>query len=146
MVGGEGMKKQSYRQYALEAFRFLSREGSADKYIKKLLEDYGKQQSNAGVCNPTEAALVHKDKILRDHAAELADLDAAGKAMMLLFDCERRAVEMVYQKDCWRDIAQYEMESRVITASIDTHSDRASIYRWLSKACKVFAVERGLRT
>ena len=140
------MKKQSYRQYSMEAFRFLAREGSTDRYIKKLLEDYDKQQRNTGVCNPTEAALVHKDKILRDHAAELADLDAAEKAMLLLFDCERRAVEMAYCKDAWRELEWGDIESRIVAASLDTHSDRASIYRWLDKACKSFAVERGLRT
>jgi hypothetical protein len=143
---GERMnKRQPYREYATQAFRFLAREGSADKYISKLVEDYKKQARTAGISCPTEAALMHKERILREHAAELADLDAAEKALIICGRDPRKAVEMVYQKDCWKELEWGDVETRVHFAEIQIPASVRQIYRWLSQACREFARERGLR-
>jgi hypothetical protein len=138
-------KRQSYREYATQAFRFLAQEGSADKYINKLVEDYKRQARAEGVSSPTEAALMHKERILSEHAAELADLDAAEKALIMCGKDARKAVEMVYQKECWKDLEWGDIETRVHYAEIYIPASRAQIYSWLAKVCREFARERGLR-
>jgi hypothetical protein len=138
-------KRQPYREYATQAFRFLAREGSADKYISKLVDDYMRQARSAGISNPTEAMLMHKERILRDNAAELADLDAAEKALVICGRFPRVAVEMVYQKDYWKDIEWGDIETRVHYAEIHIPASPRQIYYWLNKACQEFAHERGLR-
>lgn len=139
-------KRQSYREYATQAFRFLAREGNADKYISKLVEDYKKQAKSAGINCPTEAALMHKEKLLKEHAAEIADLDAAEKALIICGRDPRKAVELVYQWNCWDDLEWGDVSTRVDYANINIPADRSQIYRWLAQACKEFAKERGLRT
>jgi hypothetical protein len=138
-------RRQPYREYATQAFRFLAREGSADKYINKLVDDYKRQAKADGVSNPTEAALMHKERILSEHAAELADLDAAEKALIICGRDPRKAVEMVYQKDCWQELEWGDIETRVHYAEIHIPASRAQIYSWLAKVCHEFARDRGLR-
>lgn len=138
-------KKQTYKDYATDAFRFLAREVSKEKYIDKLLDDLMRQRRNSVFSSPTEAALIHKDMIVRDNAAELADIEAAEKVMFILNRHERQAVEMVYQKDCWKDIEWGEISLRVHCASLHIPASEPQIYRWLAKARRLFAAERGLR-
>ena len=138
-------RRQPYREYATQAFRFLAQEGSADKYINKLVDDYKRQAKADGVSNPTEAALMHKERILREHAAELADLDAAEKALIICGRDPRKAVEMVYQKDCWQELEWGDIETRVHYAEIHIPASIRQIYYWLNKSCQEFAKERGLR-
>jgi len=139
-------KRQPYREYATQAFRFLAREGSADKYISKLVDDYKRQAKSAGVSCPTEAALMHKEKLLQEHAAELADLDAAEKALIICGKDPRRAVEMIYQWNCWNELEWGDISTRVHYAEINIPASSTQIYFWLAKACKEFAIARGLRT
>jgi hypothetical protein len=138
-------KRQPYREYATQAFRFLAREGSADKYINKLVDDYKRQAKADGISNPTEAALMHKERILCEYAAELADLDAAEKALIICGRDPRKAVEMVYQKDCWQELEWGDIETRVHYAEIHIPASIRQIYYWLNKSCQEFAKERGLR-
>lgn len=138
-------KRQPYREYATQAFRFLAREGSADKYISKLVDDYMGQARSAGISNPTEAILMHKERMLRDNAAELADLDAAEKALLVCGRFPRMAVEMVYQWNCWDELEWGDIETRVHFAEIQIPASRKQIYFWLAKVRKEFALERGLR-
>ena len=139
-------KRQPYRAYASDAFRFLAREGGKNKYIEKLLDDMRRSVSKSGVSCPTEATLIHKEQVLRDKAAELFDLEAAEKVLYCSNKEIRQAVEMVYQKDCWKELEWGDIEARVHHAEIYLPASRAQIYRWLAQACKEFARERGLRT
>jgi hypothetical protein len=139
------MKRQSYREYATEAFRFLGREGSKEKYIEKLIEDLRQSVKSANIGNPTEAALIHKEQALRDKAAELADLEAAEKVMFLSEKEVRQSVEMVYMKDCWAELEKGDIEMRVHAAEIYIPASRAAVYKWLARARRDFARERGLR-
>lgn len=136
------------RDYSTAAFRFYAKCGSANKYIEKLAADYVKQ-SGVGLVNPTEGALIRREQVERDHAAELDDLRAAEKALTVLEVCAGRyavqAVEHVYFRDCWRDLEKGDIESRVHYAEINIPASRAQIYRWLAKARRIFANERGLR-
>jgi hypothetical protein len=145
-VRGEKVnKRQSYREYATSAFRFLAREGSKEKYIKKLVDDLRRSVRNAGVSSPTESALIHKEQVLRDKAAELYDLEAAEKVMYFSEKEIRQSIEMVYMKDCWKELEKGDIETRVHFAEIHIPASRAAIYKWLARARRDFARERGLR-
>jgi hypothetical protein len=138
-------KRQPYREYATEAFRLLKREGSKEEYIEKLMEDLRKTLRSAGVSNPTEAALIRKDRTLRENAAILEDLGAAETALFICGSDVQKAVDLVYQKDCWKELEWGDVTTRVHYAEIHIPASRESIYRWLRKACKEFATVRGLR-
>ena len=137
--------RQTYREYATDAFRFLAREGSAEKYIAKIVEDIMRKQRGAGIASPTEAALIHKEAAIRDKAAELADLEAAEKVYSYSSKETRQAIEIVYFADCWRNIERGEIGERIHKAELWIPASERDIYRWLSKARRDFAVERGLR-
>jgi hypothetical protein len=139
-------KRQSYREYATEAMRFYAREGSKEKYIKKLVDDIIKQAKCAGISNPTEAMLLYKERILHEKAAELADLEAAEKALSVCGRFPQEAVEMVYMKDCWKELEWGDISTRVHYAEIHIPASQAQIYRWLAHVCKEFAIARNLRT
>jgi hypothetical protein len=100
---------------------------------------------NSTIGSPTEAALIHKEQILRDKAAELADLEAAEKVMYFSGKEVRQAVEMVYMKDCWQELEKGDIETRVHFAEIHIPASRRQIYYWLARARREFARERGLR-
>ena len=139
------MTKDHIRDYATDAFRFYARWGGKDNYIKALLADLQRQKGN-GVCFPTEAALVHKEQIMKEKHAEIADLDAVE---MVLQICDRdtcRAIEHVYFKDCDKELEWGDITRRVHYAEIHIPASQAQIYRWLKKARILFAEERGLRT
>ena len=138
------MKKDNVRDYATSAYRFYAINGTSEEYIRKLSLDLEKQKGE-GICNPTEAALIHKERIMQEYVSEILDLEAAEKAMDRLSKDERRAVQMVYMKDCNSDLEWGDMSIRVHYAEIHLPASQASIYRWLSRARSVFAIERGLR-
>lgn len=138
-------KRQTYRAYATDAFRFLAREGSKEKYIKKLVEEMQRSISRAGINSPTESSLIHKEQVLRDKAAELFDLEAVEKVMRCSTKEMRQALEMVCMKDCWKDLEWGDISSRVHYAELHIPASQAQIYRWLAKSCLNFARERGLR-
>lgn len=142
------MRKDHIRDYATEAFRFYAKSGGEDTYIKKLVADIEKQKG-AGICSPTESALISKEKVIEEHAAELADIIAVDKVLYALDVCEHRsiiqAVEMVYFKDCWRDLEKGDISDRVHQAEIQIPASDRQVYRWLAQARKMVARERGLR-
>jgi hypothetical protein len=138
-------KKQPYREYATEAFRLLGREGSKEKYIQKLIDDIRKSIRNSGVSNPTETEAIRKDQAISENAAILDDLEAAHTALYICGEDVKLAVELVYMKDCWKELEKGDIETRVRYAEIHIPSSRMTIYRSLRKACREFAKERGLR-
>src|SRR5690606_1489765 len=74
------MKKDHIRDYATEAFRFYAKAGGYEQYVRNLVEDMQKNKGS-GVCNPTESALITKERIIEKHAAELADIEAVEKVL-----------------------------------------------------------------
>ena len=143
-------KKDHIRDYATEAFRFYAKSGGKEAYIKTLVDDINKSKGT-GICKPTESALVSKEKVIESRAAELADIEAVEKVLSILTKLSqgeyiKKSIELVYFKDCWKDITWGEITERIIKAEIEIPASRAQIYRWLRKARELFAEERGLRS
>ena len=142
------MKKDHIRDYTTDMFRFYAKSGGKDKYIKSIIEDI-QRSKGVGVCNPTEAEIIAKEEVISSKAAELADIEAVDKVLFALDVCEHKAtlqaIEMVYFKDCWRDIERGDIQDRVHHAEIYIPASERQIYRWLAMARKMVARERGLR-
>jgi len=142
------MKKDNIRDYTTECFRFYAKSGGRNKYIKNLIEDM-QRTKGSGVCSPTESELIKKEEVISEHAAELADIEAVDKVLYALDVCEHKsilqAIEMVYFKDCWKDIERGDIQDRVHQAEIHIPASDRQIYRWLAQARKMVARERGLR-
>ncbi len=138
------MSKDHIRDYATEAFRFYARWGGRDSYVKSLLADL-QQQRGSGICFPTESALIHKEQVMREHMAEIADLEAVEVVMKVCDTDVRQAVEMVYFYKPYESIEWGDIKQRVHYAEIHMPAGERSIYRWLAEARKIFAEERGLR-
>src|SRR5690554_1772112 len=144
--GGDPMKDH-IRDYATAAFRFWARWQGRENYVNYLLDDLQKQKGT-GPCSPTEAALIHKERLIRERHAEIADLDAAEKIIDL---CQRhypdiyRAVEMVYLQSPQRELEWGGIKERVHHAELTIPASESTVYRYLRKARLLFAEERGLR-
>ncbi|ACL77345.1 hypothetical protein [Ruminiclostridium cellulolyticum] len=143
------MKKDHIRDYATEAFRFYAKSGGKESYIKYLMDDIIKSKGN-GVCNPTESTLISKEKIMETRAAEFADIEAVDRVLAILVKSYqgnyiRKAIEMVYFKDCWKNTEKGEISKRIHYAEIHIPASERQIYRWLKRARILFAEERGLR-
>jgi hypothetical protein len=143
------VRRDHVRDYATEAFRFYAKVGGTKKYIDDLVADE-KRQKGSGVANPTEAALIIKERILAERAAEFADLEAVEKTMHIISTLGsgkemRQAVEMVYFERCWEELRRGDIQDRVHKAELTIPASERSIYYWLKKARLIFAKERGLR-
>ena len=140
--------KDHLRDYCTEAFRFYARWGSRDAYIKALIADLQRQKSGAnfsGVGSPTEAVLIRKEQVLREKAAEIADIDAAQMVMNVCEREVRMAVEMVYLDKPYEQLEWGDIKMRVHKASLMIPASERNVYRYLRRARMVFAEERGLR-
>ena len=148
--------KDHVRDYATEAFRFYAKVGGEKKYIDTLVEEMKRQEKqrdgikDSGICKPTEAALMRKETVLRDRAAEIADLAAVEKTLHIVGSCVsgrevRLSMENVYFKDPWKDLEKGDIHDRVHYCEIHIPASERQIYRWLKKARLTFAEERGLR-
>ncbi len=138
------MSKDHIRDYATEAFRFYARWGGRDSYVKSLLSDL-QQHKGSGICSPTESALIHKEQVMREHMAEIADLEAVENVLRICGHDVRQAVEMVYLAKPYEELEWGEIKQRVHYAEIHIPASQATIYRWLARARRMFAEERGLR-
>lgn len=147
------MRKQAYRDYATEAFRFWARTGTAAAYREHLLMEAAADRSDApgaGISKPTEAALLRVEDALDNAMAELKDLEAVDHTRAILIasrdgDLKLKALELVYMAHPQRFIRRGEIHDRVIRTAIALHCGEATIYRWLREARDIFAAERGLR-
>jgi len=139
--------KDHVRDYATAAFRFWAKWQGRENYVDYLLQDLQTQKSS-GTGSPTEAALVHKERIIRERHAEIADLDAVEMVIDL---CQRhypyiyRAVEIVYLRAPDKPLEWGDIKSRVHDAELTIPASQRQIYYWLKKARLLFAEERGLR-
>ena len=80
------MKREHYRDYAIEAFRFYARTGkTVDQIRNEMLEDpvnKAKYELNGGnISKPTEYELLHIQEILGHREGELLDLLAVEKTL-----------------------------------------------------------------
>lgn len=146
------MKKDHIRDYATEAFRYYSflgkphKEDLENKYYQEALEQYQRtHEKGSGISKPTEQAIMYAENCVRQKQSELWDILAVEKTMAQLDEWERDAVELVYFPHAYRAIKRNEISERVQKASIQISADARTIYRYLAKARKLFAYERGLR-
>jgi hypothetical protein len=145
------MKKDHIRDYATYAFRFYAQKGGRDKYIKYLIEDLERSAKSSGVSKPTEAALISQEKVIESRKSEFDDIDAVAKTLDMLAMCHDgafilKAIDYVYFRDCWQELERGSVSDKVHYAEIQIPASERQIYRWLSKARRTFAEERGLRT
>lgn len=142
------MAKDNIRDYATDAFRFFARWGGKQNYVDHLLQDL-QRQKGTGPCSPTEAQLLHKERILKEKYAEIADLEAVE---MVLQVCRRyypevhKAVELVYFQQPDKELEWGDIKQRVSQAEAKIPASERQVYYWLRKARMLFAEERGLRT
>lgn len=70
------------------------------------------------------------------------DVQAASMTLSLLRAEGRQsiveAIRAVYMKDPRQKISKGDIDSRVVAFSMKTHADRATVYRWLAYARRVF--------
>ena len=149
------MKKEPYRDYATEAFRFLAIEGSSAKYRQKIWNEAIEEQrraetSGTGISCPTEAAILRADEAIFNAEAAIADLEAAEFARDTLEKMRGlpavKALKTVYMQDPDKPIGRGEIEDRVHYSVINYHASERTIYGWLALARRLFAERRGLRT
>lgn len=146
------MRKDHIRDYATEAFRYYAymgkphKEDLERKYYQEALEQYQRtHEKGSDISKPTEQAVMYAESCLRQKQSELWDILAVEKTMAQLYEWEKEAVELVYFPHAQRQIKKNEISERVLAASEQVAADERTIYRYLAKARKIFAYERGLR-
>ena len=136
--------KDHIRDYSTEAFRFYARWGNKEIYIQNLLLDLQKNKA-VGFGSPTESALIHKEMIMREYAAEIADLEAVEMVLRICGPNIKKALNYIYFEDPDKDLQWGDIKRRVHHAEIYIPASERQIYYWLKKARYMFAEERGLR-
>ena len=152
------MKKDSARDYIIEAFRLYSRLGEpeAEKVREKIyiysVTSRRKNEVSSGsgyIAKPTEAAAINADKTLRHYRSELMDIDAACKTVKALGQKYRgydaaQVLRDIYFKNAHLPLKKADIQSRVTSASIKNHISESTAYRILKSAREIFAYHRGL--
>jgi len=146
--------KDYTRDYATAAFRFYALNNmTAEEYKQKIynlaLEEYKQKQKGSGISCPTEAAVIRAEQAVDEKLAEIADIEAVQKTLDELrvrheYDIIN-AISIVYFKDPKEDFNRGDIQSRVHQAELNIPASERQIYRWLRKARKLFALNRGLR-
>lgn len=148
------MKKDNIRDYATEAFRYYAANGRRTstelmQEVKDMIYEQSHREiirSGSGSYSDTTAYSVMKaeDEVF-DLTAEFLDIMAVEKTLMQLDEYQRLAVEIVYFTDAKRELEKGDISKRVHKAGMAIPAGEKTIYRWLGKARKTFAKERGLR-
>ena len=148
------MKKQHYRDYATDAFRFLAAQGSSSKYKQKIWNEAIEEQrrlevTGTGISCPTEAAILRADEAIFDAQAAISDLEAAEFAISTLEQLQGtnavKTLKTVYMLDPNRPIRRREIVNRVKACATEFYISDRKIYEWLETAREEFAKKRGLR-
>ena len=148
------MKKQAYRDYATEAFRFWAREGGAETYRQKIwneaVANQQRQEGFAGISKPSEAAIIRAEEALENAEASMRDLIAVERTLdiirrMPMGEEREKVIKAVYMAYPNRDIRRGEIQDKVHRAEHDLHLAERTIYGMLADARRIFAKERGLR-
>ncbi len=152
------MKKDTARDYIIEAFRLYARLGEPDfekireqVYIYTLTNKKPREvfAEHGHISKPTEAAAINADKMMRYYKGELMDIEAAHKTVVSLSKkaCGYNAADIlrdVYFKNPHLPLKKCDIQSRVINASIKNHISESTAYRVLKTARDTFAYHRGL--
>jgi len=148
------MRKQSYRDYATEAFRFFAAVGGAKAYRQAVWDRAIAMQQHvegrSGIAKPSEAAVIRAERAVEEANAEILDLDAVERVLATLEVVPTgkdmlRALKTVYMAQPLRRLMRGDIEARAIRAAREIHCDRRTVYRYLAQARELFAAERGLR-
>ncbi len=152
------MKKDSARDYIIEAFRLYSRLGEPETdtlrekiYIHAVTSRRTCEiPSGAGhISKPTEAAAINADKTMRQYRNELMDIDAVCKTVDALQKKYRgydavQVLRDIYFKNAHLPLRKADIQSRVTSSSIKNHISESTAYRILKSAREIFAYHRGL--
>lgn len=152
------MKKDYIRDYATEAFRFYASIGmNSDEYREKLrreaMETIARREgSTKSDGSPTEAMLMHAEKVIEGKISVLEELEAVEKTLkefearpyynMLIIPLIRK----VYFTEPNKPLKKGDIQDRVIKACEELNIVERTAYRYLKKARDVFAYNRKLRT
>lgn len=148
------MKKDNIRDYATEAFRFyaacgrLTSEQLKQKVYDEIYTASKKEYYRSGngiLSDATAYAVMKADDAVRSMQAEFEDIIAVEKTLIRLTRHQRMAVEIVYFAEPKRELGKGDISDRVHKAGIEIPASEDTVYRWLRKARRVFAEERGLR-
>lgn len=148
------MKKDNIRDYATEAFRYYAACGmktseEIKQQVKKQIYDQSKRErigSGSGAHSDCTAySVMAADDEMYEMAAEFLDIIAVEKTLRQLNKYQRTAVEIVYFAEANKELSKNDISQRVHKAELSIPAEERTIYRWLSKARKIFARERGLR-
>lgn len=148
------MKKDNIRDYATEAFRFYSACGrlTSEQLKQKVYDEIytasKKEYYRSGSGQPSDAtacAVMKAEDAIKAMQAEFEDIIAVEKTMLQLNKHQRKAVEIVYFTEPEKDLEKGDISDRVHKAELEIPASEDTIYRWLRKARRVFAKERGLR-
>lgn len=148
------MRKDNIRDYATEAFRYYAACGKLTseelkQQVRDRIYEQSKRQINrtgSGTYSDSTAYAVMKaeDEIL-DMQADIMDIIAVEKTLRQLDKYQRMAIEIVYFAEADKELTRNDISQRVHKAELTIPAEERTIYRWLSKARKIFARERGLR-
>lgn len=154
---GGALMKDYLRDYATAAFRFYAKNGrSAEKYKEKIyneaLEEIKKREAKVkdGISKPTEAALMAAEAAVNEKIAEIMDMEAVEKVLAdNTYNFKHRyivrSIEMVYFKDCDKEITKGDIQHRITAVAQELYASERSVYYWLREARELFAYHRGLR-
>ncbi len=148
------MKKDNIRDYATEAFRYYAACGMKNsEELKQLVKDRIYEQSKQEIIRAgsgthsdcTAYSVMAADDEIYEMAAEFLDIIAVEKTMKQLSFYQKKAIEIVYFTDADKELKKGEISERVHKAETEIPASEQSIYKWLRRARKTFALERGLR-
>ena len=149
------MVKSNYRDYAVSAFRFFAEAGSSRAYREMILADVAQTHADGpaakGYGSPTEAQVMRGEMALDNARAELADLEAVERTLDRIDRLPdavtaRKVLRMVYMDRPGEPLEPGDVSDRIVRASLIVPTSERTVHRLLSKARRIFAEERGLRT
>ena len=147
------MKKELYRDYAVEAFRFFAREGGYEAFKTRLLVELPQRKeprTHSGVSKPVEALTVKWEKAMEENAGALQDLQAVERLLQHLQTLPlakdmRFALEEVYFEQPCRPLAKGELLNRVRYVATQRYVSERTVFSWLQAMRREFSKIRGLR-
>lgn len=149
------MRKDSIRDYATEAFRYYAAcgrrtSGELMQEVKNMIYEQSSREvirtGSGSYSDSTAYAVMKAEDRVADMTAEFLDIIAVEKTLMQLDEYQRRAIEIVYFTDANKALEKGDISKRVHKAGLTIPASERNVYNWLSKARRVFAKERGLRT
>ena len=141
------MKKDHIRDYAVAAFRLYASLGcptlaQAEQKIRQ--QSYRRYST----CEP-QRQLIKAEQAIRESCAELADIEAVEKTLLLLIENGKphvvAAVKAIYFANPKYPLRKGEISERVLRLSLSMPASTQTVYKWLKESRQLFALLRGLR-